>query len=176
MKCQKCEKKAVWHIADMVGGEAVEIHLCEEHAHEYLMGTQDLMPAGSANMASALATHLAQQMAFSKASNEFAQTDQEMCPNCGMTFFEFRAGSKLGCPMDYSYFSKQITPLLMNIHGEKIHTGKTPKHFTEQDSKDLMELVSYRREMQRAVQKEKYEEASVLRDKIKKLEREAGIE
>ncbi len=174
MKCQKCDKKAVLHLSDLTGGKPVEIHLCAEHAQEYLSqnqgGAQEQM-----NMASALATHLAQQMAFTKASNEFSQTDQETCPTCGITFFEFRANSRLGCPNDYEAFSRQLIPMLMNIHGEERHTGKAPKHSSEETSRKLAELIQMRREMTEAISSENYEKASVLRDQIKQRESEAGI-
>lgn len=175
MKCQKCSKPATWHITDLVGGKPVEIHLCQEHAQEYLKQTQGGL-SGMTNSASSLATHLAQQMAFSKASSEFSQADQETCPTCGMTFFEFRANSRLGCPDDYRVFEKQLTPVLINIHGENHHTGKVPKRFGEPESRRLTGLIRMRKELEEAVTAEKYEEASILRDQIKNLEREAGIE
>ncbi|MBE6428793.1 MAG: DNA helicase UvrBC [Planctomycetaceae bacterium] len=174
MKCQKCDKKAVLHLSDLTGGKPVEIHLCAEHAQEYLSQNQGGAQE-QVNMASALATHLAQQMAFTKASNEFSKTDQETCPMCGITFFEFRTSSKFGCPNDYEVFSRQLLPMLMNIHGEERHTGKAPKHSSEETSQKLAELIHMRQEMAEAISNENYEKASVLRDQIKQRESEAGI-
>ena len=36
MKCQKCDKSATFHITELTGGKPQELHLCEEHAREYL--------------------------------------------------------------------------------------------------------------------------------------------
>lgn len=176
MKCQKCDKKATMHITDLVGSKPVELHLCAEHAQEYLAQTENGMSPVGGNMASALAAQMAQQMAFSKVSDEFSKSDQETCPICGLTFFEFRANSRLGCPEDYQTFRKQLTPLLMNIHGECRHTGKRPSCFGEEDARKLTALIGYRREMSEAIETESYEKAGMLRDKIRKLESEAGIE
>lgn len=175
MKCQKCNKEATCHITDLVGKKQVEMHFCKEHADEYMQQMQGSF-GENANMASALANHIAQQMALSKASDEFLESDQECCPTCGMFFSEFRASSRFGCPDDYRAFEKQLKPLLMNIHGELRHTGKKPKNFTETESQNLTTLIRKRREMEEAVTEENYERASVLRDEIKSLEREAGIE
>lgn len=175
MKCQKCDNPATFHITEILDGKPVEIHLCSEHAQEYLNQTQDLIP-GNSNMASALASHLAQQLALTKVSTEFSETDQETCPTCGNTFFEFRTQSRLGCPEDYTVFRKQMDALLMNIHGETTHVGKKPKHFGEEESRRCTSLIGLRHKLEKLVEDEKYEEASVLRDKIRQLEKEAGVE
>jgi len=175
MKCQKCNKEATVHVTDLVGGKPIIYHLCAEHAKDFLQNTQVNFPV-EANMASALATHMAQKMAFSKANSEFLESDQEKCPVCGICFSEFRATSRLGCPEDYRAFVKQLEPLLMNIHGEIHHTGKTPKRFGEEESRRLSGLIQMRHEMEQAVADEKYEKAMHLRDQIKTMEKEAGIE
>ena len=36
MKCQKCDKQAVFHITELESGEVRELHLCEDHARAYL--------------------------------------------------------------------------------------------------------------------------------------------
>jgi dsDNA-specific endonuclease/ATPase MutS2 len=34
--CSQCDSRAVFHITDFGSGEPAEVHLCEEHAREYL--------------------------------------------------------------------------------------------------------------------------------------------
>ncbi len=36
MKCQQCDKQAVFHITELETGEVRELHLCEDHARGYL--------------------------------------------------------------------------------------------------------------------------------------------
>ncbi|MDO4550694.1 MAG: UvrB/UvrC motif-containing protein [Planctomycetia bacterium] len=170
MKCQKCNREATFHITELLGGKPQELHLCSEHAQEYLEQTQDIAPATS-NVATALAHHMAQQMSLSKTSKELDRMDEEVCPICGMTFFEFRNLSRLGCANDYQFFWKQLEPLLLSIHGEITHVGKRPAR-AERLSPRFTELIKLRREMQNAVKEELYEIASVIRDKIRKIETE----
>lgn len=149
----------------------MELHLCPEHAQEYLEQTQETAPTTS-NIATALAHHMAQQMSLSKTSKELARLDEEVCPVCGMTFFEFRNQSRFGCPHDYTFFWKQLESLLLGVHGETTHVGKRPAR-AERFSRQFTELIKLRQEMRDAVKEELYEIASVLRDKIRKVETEA---
>ena len=36
MKCQQCDKQAVFHITELETGDVRELHLCEDHARTYL--------------------------------------------------------------------------------------------------------------------------------------------
>lgn len=171
MKCQKCEKPATFHITDLVDGEPSELHLCEQCAHQFLAPVSDDSSEGLPAMAGLLAQHLA----VGETAEELARLDQRACPVCGITFLSFRKLGRLGCPHDYVYFRKELEPLLMNIHGETLHVGKTPKHCSS-GAEQQTQLIRLRREMKDAVAEEKYERASELRDQIREIEqaRESG--
>jgi len=168
MKCQKCERPATFHITELTGGKPQELHLCEDHARAYLTHSAN-EPVSQTTMAAALAQHMAQQMAVGQAAEELAKLDQQACPVCGITFHEFRNQGRLGCPHDYLAFEKQLEPLILNIHGETQHVGKTPKRSPE-GSAERTQLIRLRREMHEAVAKENYERASELRDEIRGIE------
>lgn len=172
MKCQKCNRQATFHITELLGGKPQELHLCPEHAQEYLEQTQNETPE-TMNVATALAHHMAQQMSLSKTGQELARMDEAQCPVCGMTFFEFRSNSRFGCPHDYTFFWKQLDGLLMNVHGEISHVGKTPLR-ASRHSVRFTELIKLRRELRNAIDEELYEIASVLRDKIRGIESEGA--
>jgi protein arginine kinase activator len=142
--------------------------LCEEHARQYLTSSTS-EPAASDSMATALAQQMAQQMAIGQTAEELAELDQQACPVCGITFFEFRSQGRLGCPNDYLAFKKQLEPLILNIHGEKEHAGKRPRH-SPAGSQQRTQLIRLRREMKEAISNEKYERASELRDEIRRIE------
>jgi protein arginine kinase activator len=164
MKCQKCDKPATFHITDLIDGKPNELHLCEE------CGTAFLAPATeNSDVMPAMAGLLAQQLAIGETAEELARLDQKACPVCGITFLEFRKQGRLGCPHDYTHFSKELEPLLMNIHGETHHVGKVPQHCA-QDAEQQTQLIRLRREMKEAVAAEEYEKASALRDKIRGIE------
>lgn len=168
MKCQKCDKPATFHITELTGGKPQELHLCEEHARDYLTQSSG-EPTTATSMAAALAQQMAQQMAVGQTAEELAQLDQQACPVCGITFFEFRNQGRLGCPYDYVCFEQQLEPLIVNIHGETEHTGKTPKRSAAGSAKRT-QLIRLRREMKEAVNEERYERASELRDRIQRIE------
>jgi len=163
MKCQKCEKGATFHITELTGGKPQELHLCEECAREYL--TQ---PETSDGTPASLAGALAQQLAVGQTAADLARLDQQSCPVCGITFFEFRNKGRLGCPHDYVSFEKELDPLLLNIHGETRHVGKRPRR-NAGDTDSHTQLIRLRREMKDAITAEDYERASELRDEIRQV-------
>ena len=113
---------------------------------------------------------LAKQLQIGKAAEELAKLDQRACPVCGITFYEFRNQGRLGCPHDYVYFEKELTPLIANIHGETQHVGKRPPRPRRRAPIEQTELIRLRREMEEAKQKEHYERAAKIRDQIRELE------
>ena len=120
MKCQQCDKPAVFHITELETGEVREVHLCEDHARGYLNqsggsdgGEGPEQPAGSG-------------LAVGQTADELATLDRKACPMCGITFFEFRNQGRLGCAHDYVHFEKELEPLISNIHGGSPHAGRGP--------------------------------------------------
>ncbi len=168
MKCQKCDKPATFHITELTGGKPTELHLCEDHAREYLTSASN-EPTATGSMAAMLA----HQMAVSQTAEELAELDQQACPICGITFYDFRSQGRLGCPHDYVCFQTQLEPLIMNIHGELDHVGKRPRH-TAEGSEKRTRLIQLRRSLKESVEAENYEEASRLRDEIRATEKENG--
>lgn len=170
MKCQQCDKPATFHITELTGGKPVEIHLCEDHARQYLTQSSS-EPATATNMAAALAQQMAQKMQVGQTAQELAELDQQTCPVCGISFYEFRSQGRLGCPHDYVAFQLALEPLILNIHGETEHVGKTPKR-SAKGSERRTQLIRLRREMKDAITEERYERASELRDTIQRIEAE----
>ena len=63
-----------------------------------------------------------------------------------------------------------MLPLLENIHGDPPrHTGKVPRRLP-QNKQMQSELVQLRKQLLQAVNKEAYEEAARIRDRIRQLE------
>jgi protein arginine kinase activator len=158
MKCQKCTQAATLHITEIVSEEQVEeLHLCEGCAHKYLYEPQQQ----SSGVKAAPSGH-------GEESDEPAVLNRE-CDVCGIKFVDFRNTGRLGCPHDYQEFREELAPLLENIHGETRHCGKTPRR-QPQSKQTQSELVQLRKQLLQAVNKEAYEEAARLRDRIRRLE------
>lgn len=166
MKCQQCDKSATFHITELTGGKPQELHLCEEHARQYLTQSETEDEAAASP---SLAGVLAHQLAVGQTAEDLAKLDQRACPVCGITFYEFRNQGRLGCPHDYVCFEKELEPLIINIHGETEHKGKKPAQFAE-GTEPLTQLIRMRREMKSAISAEEYEKASQLRDEIRAIE------
>ena len=167
MKCQQCDKPAVFHITEIGAGEVSEIHLCEDHARAYLNQSEGGESAETGQEPGALAV--------AQTAEELAALDQKACPMCGITFFEFRSQGRLGCPNDYVHFEKELEPLIANIHGATRHTGRRPSRAAPggglpDDTGELTGLIGLRREIKEAVDCEDYERARELRDAIRAVE------
>ena len=169
MRCQRCEKPATFHITELTGGEPQELHLCEDHAREYLShpGQES---ENTSSMAAALAQHMIQQMVVGQTAEELERLDRQKCPVCGITFRQFRSQGRLGCPNDYDCFEKQLEALIVNIHGETEHTGKRPVRHQAEETAKRTRLIALRRQMREAIEAENYERAGELRDEIRRIE------
>jgi len=160
-KCRRCSKPATLHITEIRDGEAHELHLCDSCAQVYLSNPQ-----------AAEADPDVDEFPFKVADDaRLDEMDQMVCPNCGITFREFRKLGRLGCPHDYIAFEAELLPLLENIHGDTQHVGKVPKRSPDA-SRRHYRLIRLRNQLRVAVDEENYEEAARLRDEIQALEAE----
>lgn len=160
-KCDRCAKPAVYHITEIREGEAQALHFCEQCAKQHLSHPEAAEgPEGSGGETSS-----------AEEQDKFEEVDQQVCPNCGITFKEFRSQGRLGCPHDYIAFQDELLPLLENIHGETQHIGKTPKRAPHASQKQYR-LIKLRNRLRSAIDEEMYEEAARLRDEIQTAEAE----
>lgn len=93
------------------------------------------------------------------------------CPECGCTQTQFEKTGRFGCSYCYTTFRFFIPGLLGKMHSGTSHFGKIPSKFR---SPGLMQerMGRLREEMDRAVQKENYEEASRIRDEIQSIDKQ----
>lgn len=167
-KCSRCSKPATLHITELRNGGVQALHLCESCAHDYLSN-----PDGAESNVES--ESLTDKLAELTSDEQFDELDQLSCPNCGITFREFRSQGRLGCPHDYIAFGRELTPLIENIHGETRHAGKFPKRAPESSHRQFR-LIKLRNDLRLAVQDEDYETAARLRDEIQSLETELQAE
>ena len=84
-----------------------------------------------------------------------------------MTLKEVSDSGMMGCADCYDAFQDYLRKLLPRISGNKVHTGKVP-HSNEEKTGD--DLSSLKEKLAKAIETENFEEATVLRDKIRALE------
>jgi protein arginine kinase activator len=140
--------------------------LCADCVKDYLQ------PDKPAPEPAEVTSIISKQLKLGQTTRELAELDDKECPICGITFYEFRQGGRLGCPHDYVFFAEELEPLLNNVHGSVEHAGKKPQRGSH-DTQPQTELIRLRREMKEAVDREDYELASQLRDRIKSVEGES---
>jgi len=161
MLCQNCNKKpATIHLTEIINEEEKrEVHLCEECAKEKglhykthfsiqdLLGNLINMPQGA----------------------ESAQETPKPCPECGISYDDFRTRGRFGCKNDYRVFAGQLEPLFDKIHHARRHTGKVPRRASENLARDEV-LLDLKERLSEAINNEDYEKAAELRDQIGRME------
>ena len=161
MLCDICAKNpATVHLTEIVDDQMTELHLCEECARqksiqmEQQFGLSDLL----AGLAEFEKPALQKEAVLLK------------CSNCDLTYADFKKIGRLGCSECYSTFRKYLGPLLKRIHGSSLHLGKSPLKVTKALKKKI-DLSSLRYELQKAIEREAFEEAAKIRDQIRELEK-----
>jgi len=91
------------------------------------------------------------------------------CSKCGMTYGRYRELGQLGCDACYEAFEEKLNPLIRRIQGSERHTGKMPVRYRGA-VKIQREILRLRTQLDQAVRREAFEEAALLRDRIKALE------
>lgn len=168
MVCNVCGKnQATVHLTEIIDDQITELHLCEECAQkkgaqmESHFGLSDLL-AGLADLGSQF--------------NNKTKTEIKLkCPKCGLTYEDFKKVGRLGCGECYTAFKDALVPLLKRIHGSTQHFGKSPRKALK-IVKAKNELQELKEKLQKAIQKEEFEEAAKLRDKVRELEKKSSKE
>ena len=160
MLCEECGiREAQVTVTTVVNGEKNQLRLCRECVKKY-------QPGG--DMSGLLAAILS-SMAKAHAAND------KVCSHCGMSLAEFRKGGVLGCAGCYEDFREELKPVLTKIQGRSQHAGRRPRGGEVQEAR-LSRIRDLRAEMEKAVREERYEDAAVLRDRIRALRDEDAAE
>ncbi len=161
MVCDACkQQQATVHLTEIVNDQMTELHLCEACANQ--KGAQVESHFGLADLLGGLAD-------FGKAQELEEDVAAKVCPNCGMTYQDFRKVGRLGCGECYGTFKRNIASLLKRIHGSPHHLGKSPARL-EKPSQAKHELADLKRRLERAIEMEEFEEAARVRDLIREFE------
>ncbi len=97
------------------------------------------------------------------------------CEKCGNTLNNIKNTGKMGCANCYKVFNKNILQIIKNIHFDSFHYGKVPKKFDKidlQKEHTKKQIEDLKQKLNDAIKQENYEMAIILRDKIKKFEKE----
>ena len=166
-KCDKCDRPATYHAVEIVKGQKIEKHLCDQCAAEDGLGIKS---------AHAPINELLTN--FVKATGETDKPSSALdltCPDCGLSFSEFRDKSLLGCQSCYTAFEAPLAGLLERAHeGGNHHIGKVPRRGGGAGEQRQLQITPIRKRLNDAVEAEDYELAAQLRDDLSELESDGG--
>lgn len=154
MKCQSCGKKeATVKYYENINGAKKELHICSDCANK--LGFAHFPDIFSPMFVSI---------------PDYIDDEVLECEKCGYTLDDYTKTGLFGCPECYNTFNESLDELFLKIHGKNRHVK-----LDKTKSKDKIENKKYKIEelkeqIQQLIKEEKYEEAAVIRDKIKKLE------
>ncbi len=167
MICQACGKNtATTHIKTALNGKLTEIYLCPDCARE--QGYAHLFEGwGFGSLMSGLMGTVP------------SQRQVQRCPSCGQSFDEISRTGKIGCAACYKAFRSQLLPIIQRVHGTTQHKGKAPGGSALQVVDPRQKLVAVetspidekKRLLQKAIEAQDFEQAAILRDEIKELQK-----
>ena len=168
MKCDVCgNNDAVLHVKQIIGEQVKELHLCSECASEKgISGEEDIIELSLSQLLTGLID----------LTDKYAELEnRNICSTCGTTIKDFRKSAMVGCSDCYNIFNKEIENYLENTAGQVQHTGKLPEKVGTLKSL-LVDKESLKEKLEAAIDHENYEQAAVLRDRIKIIEKRAGVQ
>jgi protein arginine kinase activator len=169
MLCQNCGKNtATTHIKSVVNGMLTEYDLCDECARE----------KGYTNFFKDIGWDFGNLMGGFIGSQP-SRTSVQRCPKCGASFAEISESGKIGCAECYTFFRERLMPTVSRIHGTAKHKGKIPGtsalRIVEPAGKISVirvdQLEKKRALLKAAIEKQDFEQAAVLRDEIREMEK-----
>ena len=163
MTCDLCNKKeATVHLTEVINDQTRELHLCSSCAEK--KGVNTAPDFGLTGLLAGLT-----DFGLKPAGKSSTVSKQPPCPKCGMTYEDFRKSGRLGCAACYDTFRRYLAPLLRRIHGSTQHLGKQPVVAAPKGRSSVARetLAQLKERLKTAVAKESYEEAALLRDKIR---------
>jgi protein arginine kinase activator len=177
MLCDICKKReATIHIQEIVNSNKKAMHLCSECAVKKSQNDPSF-DFGGFNLAEMLYNISESHGGIPGLKVPHKDTDEssqetltQKCPSCNWTLKALRQTGRVGCPECYKVFREVIDNALENMHRGKLHVGKKPGAQSPDTTSNLMlELMNLQKELDEVIQREEYEKAAKLRDKIHSL-------
>lgn len=164
MLCEKCGKNnATTHIKTVVNGVVSEKKLCG-----YCAAKEGYSGLAHNNLAGMLASM------FGDATGIIPSVAAKKCPVCSASFSDIAESGRVGCAECYKTFYEELLPYLKRVHGGTKHGGRVPNRAPLMVKPKEITIDDLRLKLNELVREEKFEEAAVIRDKIKEMEGNAN--
>ena len=160
MLCEKCGKNnATTHIKSVVNGVVSEKNLCG-----YCAAKEGYSGLAHNNLAGMLASMFGDVTGFAPS------VAAKKCSVCGASFSDIAESGRVGCSECYKAFYEELLPYLKRVHGGTKHAGRVPNKAPLMVKPKEITVDDLRLKLNELVREEKFEEAAVIRDKIKEME------
>ena len=168
MRCQSCGKKeATVKYSENINGEKQELHFCFDCAKK--LGFVDF-------------SNIFSPVFFNFSNKELKENLK--CKICGNTYDDYANTGLFGCANCYSVFEDKLDELFLKLHGNNRHFELLePKKYNlniknQIDKNDIKQsnlkseetLEELKEKIKKLIKEENYEQAAVIRDKIKNIE------
>jgi protein arginine kinase activator len=153
MLCDECKKnQATYHSIKKINGETSERHLCGECQQKYAGG-------GFSSLSGLFS-------GFNTMFSEPPRRKTIQCSKCGTTAEQFLKTGFVGCSNCYTDLDEIITPVIKRVQGDVQHTGKMP---LGRGADHGAEYARIKKQLDKAVEEQNFEEAMILRDRMRAL-------
>lgn len=167
MKCTNCKKNdANTHVKKVVNGVREEMHLCEECAQK--LGIIDEINASAFDVNSIFDDFFNDS---ASAINQLIGIDR--CPNCGISINEIINIGKVGCSECYNKFYDRLLPSIGKMQTGTKHLGKVISYSEDEEKTNQYSIKDAKKALKIAIKEQRFEDAAVLRDQIKEMEKES---
>ncbi len=167
MICEKCKlNQARIHIVKIFQGKKVSMNLCEKCALLYENIIID--PSGGKNINNFVSSLF--EAIHGNQSIAAKGIRPIKCDKCGLTLDGFRESGRLGCSNCYEDFRENVEAVLEKVQAKNFHIGKIPER-SGGELKMKNEILCLKKKLKDRIKKEEFEEAALLRDKIRVLEK-----
>lgn len=164
MRCERCFKNpSSICLTKVVGGEKVELHCCESCAR--IVGDVDFdTPFSSNNFLESILENI------NRSPLKVNYILMTACSRCGMSYHKYKELGRLGCSECYKSFEDKLGDMVKGVQGYGLHVGKIPSN-QRGDIGKQREFQLLKKELQKAIEMEAFEEAAKIRDRMKVLEK-----
>jgi protein arginine kinase activator len=150
MKCALCkERPAEVAIKQVMDGAEREMQVCRACAQR---------------AAGKLVGSLVEMLLDAAIDLQVPPREEPSCAGCGLPRAEFRSRQRVGCVRCYETFRRDLAPMLRDMHRGDHHVGKIPAR--ERIGRKRTELEAA---LRAAIRAQRYEDAAVLRDRLRDL-------
>lgn len=163
-KCSVCGAPAIVHLQQLEGEIERSVDLCESCARNYGVLSNSSLPFSIVQSVSAT---LFNQLSV-------AQTrSPQRCSDCDCTAVLRTGNDHVGCVQCYEDLKNDLMTMLRGAQKSLKHIGRRPKPLRARvtKKKDIERAGHACVKLKKAIEKERFEEAAILRDQLSENER-----